>query len=50
MWALAAATAAEHNLNPHPNLMWERTVPFDRYHVEIAKDAEFKKPVLRDSI
>lgn len=50
MWVHAVATAAEHNLNPHPNLMWERTVPFDRYHVEIAKDAEFKKTVLRDSI
>ena len=50
VWALSVATAAELNLNPHPNLMWERTAPFDSYAIEIATDADFQQTVLTDSI
>jgi hypothetical protein len=42
--------AAEANLTPHPNLMWERRTPFDRYKVEIASDDTFRELVLNDSI
>ena len=47
---LSSAFAGDTCLNPHPNLIWERTVPFDHYQVEIARDAAFKEQVLRDSI
>ena len=50
LWIAGSAYAAEPALNPHPNLMWERTVPFDRYQVEIARDAAFEETVLQDSI
>ncbi len=50
LFAAGSVLAAGSTLNPHPNLMWERTVPFDRYQVEIARDAEFKETVIQDSI
>ena len=43
-------TSADSSLSPHPNLMWKRTVPFDRYIINIARDPEFKETVLNDSI